>query len=926
MASTNADKVQKAYIAYYGRPADPGGLNYWVGQLDEGVKFDIMLKAFGTSDEAVTLFGNKNPEETIQTLFQQILGRTPDAGGLEFYVGKLNDGSMTGITIAQNVLDGATGDDAAIVTNKLAVANAFNKALDTADERAAYTGATAVVTLRNMLATVDETTVPASFDVNTSIAGLVSAAAVAAFKAAAVNFNAAVATYNAAFATASTSKKVAAAATWSEVSSSAVNGYQVNIDFEGKIDGIAFDGGLAKGYDLVLGSNTTITGFEDGILGMDAGQTKDITVTFPENYHDSELAGKEATFTIKANTVSKVNVTDVALLTASQAAAVIALIDATALSAAAIAASNAAAKLTILSAATSSTTDNATAATAVSQTAAVTASAATAAASAAEVKTTADNALEAAFAIAEPIKTAAFDAAFVDYDALAVAFNTASATALASKTAAKTAATTATTTATDVELYTRSQTAAAIAVTDATAMSSAAIAASNAAATLTTLSAATSSIVDDATAATAASQTAAVTAAAAAASATAAEVKTTADNALAAAFAIAEPIKTAAFNAATVDFDALAVAYNTASATAFSSKTAAEIAATTVTDVELSTASQTAAEIAVTDATAMSSAAIAASNAAATLTTLSAATSSIVDDATAATAVSQTAAATAAATAASATAAAMKTTADKASAVATAAEATTSSNLAVTTHTDSGYEVFVRNIDVLGINVYAANGVAESKLIHAAHVLAEYLDNDEDGVVDNQLVVDAMIASKGSIGIWQTEGELDIYDGLDFNNLTVIDVETRPDWHINNHTGLYDASLEEIMHSITMNGYANAYPEIFGEAVGSAAANAMDIPRGGSFIQIPEEYPESAWYIYKDETADYKTMITEYMYWGLTSTLGAQDNQLAVIGQEWKLSTAELVRTGDPTLYSLLTDDQYKFPTHLLDGAYAFAG
>jgi len=179
MASTNADKVQKAYIAYYGRPADPGGLNYWVGQLDEGVKFDIMLKAFGTSDEAVTLFGNKNPEETIQTLFQQILGRTPDAGGLAFYVGKLNDGSMTGITIAQNVLDGATGDDAAIVTNKLAVADAFNKALDTADERAAYTGATAVVTLRNMLATVDETTVPVLFDVDTSIETLVSAATTA---------------------------------------------------------------------------------------------------------------------------------------------------------------------------------------------------------------------------------------------------------------------------------------------------------------------------------------------------------------------------------------------------------------------------------------------------------------------------------------------------------------------------------------------------------------------------------------------------------------------------------------------------------------------------------------------------------------------------------------------------------------------------
>ena len=328
MAITNEDKVQEAYIAYYGRPADPGGLTHWVGQLDTGITFDVMLQAFGTSDEAVTLFGNKTPEETIQTLFQQILGRTPDAGGLAFYVGKLKDGSMTGITIAQNVFDGATDDDATMVANKLAVAKAFNESLNTTEKKAAYAGAAAVVTLRDMLATVDETTDPTLFDVDISIQGLVSAAAVAAFEAAAVNFDVTAATYSAAFITAAASKKAAAEATWTEVLSSAVDGYQVNIDYEGKIDGVAFDGGLAKGYDLVLGSNTMISGFEEGIVGMASGQEKDITVTFPENYRNTELAGKEAVFTINANTVSKVIVTDVALLTASQAAAAIAVTDA----------------------------------------------------------------------------------------------------------------------------------------------------------------------------------------------------------------------------------------------------------------------------------------------------------------------------------------------------------------------------------------------------------------------------------------------------------------------------------------------------------------------------------------------------------------------------------------------------------------------
>ena len=177
MSDTNTDKVQKAYIAYYGRPADPTGLTHWVSQLDSGVTFDVMLQAFGASDEAVNLFGNKTPAETIQTLFQQILGRLPDTGGLAFYVGKLEDGSMTGITIAQNVFDGATGDDAKMVTNKLAVANAFNSQLDTTLEKEAYAGDAAVVTLRGMLAKVTEQTNLELFDVDTSIASLVATAA-----------------------------------------------------------------------------------------------------------------------------------------------------------------------------------------------------------------------------------------------------------------------------------------------------------------------------------------------------------------------------------------------------------------------------------------------------------------------------------------------------------------------------------------------------------------------------------------------------------------------------------------------------------------------------------------------------------------------------------------------------------------------------
>jgi trigger factor len=92
---------------------------------------------------------------------------------------------------------------------------------------------------------------------------------------------------------------------WTEVLRAAADGDQIDIDFEGYLDGEAFDGGAAQGHELVLGSNSMIPGFEDGILGMEAGQDKDITVTFPEDYNAAELSGKEAVFTIKVNAVKE---------------------------------------------------------------------------------------------------------------------------------------------------------------------------------------------------------------------------------------------------------------------------------------------------------------------------------------------------------------------------------------------------------------------------------------------------------------------------------------------------------------------------------------------------------------------------------------------------------------------------------------------
>lgn len=78
-----------------------------------------------------------------------------------------------------------------------------------------------------------------------------------------------------------------------------------NIDYEGKLNGEAFDGGTAKGFDLEIGSNTFIDGFEEGLIGVDVGQTVDIPLTFPENYRSTDLAGKDVVFTVTVNEIKR---------------------------------------------------------------------------------------------------------------------------------------------------------------------------------------------------------------------------------------------------------------------------------------------------------------------------------------------------------------------------------------------------------------------------------------------------------------------------------------------------------------------------------------------------------------------------------------------------------------------------------------------
>jgi hypothetical protein len=244
-------------------------------------------------------------------------------------------------------------------------------------------------------------------------------------------------------------------------------------------------------------------------------------------------------------------------------------------------------------------------------------------------------------------------------------------------------------------------------------------------------------------------------------------------------------------------------------------------------------------------------------------------------------------------------------------------------NFSIVAHTDRGFSSFNRKVVVFGIDIYALPAVEDSKLLHAANVMAQYLDNDEDRVVDDELVQEKMLENKAFLVMWKQEADLNFDPPTDRHGQDLGNDETQPTYVSSGKTGEFDASLEEVLHLINSAGHAYAYPEAFGQEKGSALAISMDHARGGQFMTVPDAYPPTAWYSYDDKTCDYASCQTiEYLYWALTSLLGAQENRLDEIGHEWKLNTRLKVEHTDAAIFSLLTDSKYKMPTILPDGTY----
>tara|TARA_B100001540_G_C15762744_1_gene622463 strand:- start:298 stop:1173 length:876 start_codon:yes stop_codon:yes gene_type:complete len=242
---------------------------------------------------------------------------------------------------------------------------------------------------------------------------------------------------------------------------------------------------------------------------------------------------------------------------------------------------------------------------------------------------------------------------------------------------------------------------------------------------------------------------------------------------------------------------------------------------------------------------------------------------------------------------------------------------------------DRPFNVFCKKVDVFGVYIYATENVSDLDLLHTANIMAQYLDNNEDSIVDNPLVLDKMVENQSVMVLFGKENsskkkaflrsENELEGSYVFQDL--YGDEIHPDW---NHNSPFDATLEEVLHLVTHSGFSKVYPTVFGEEKGSEIANAMDKARGGQFNDVPSDYPSGAWYSYDDKTCEYNCQVTEYFYWALTSLLGAQDfpGRYDEIGHEWRANTPALLESMDAEVFNLLKNSEYKLPTVLPDGSY----
>jgi hypothetical protein len=186
--------VQSIYVAYFGRPADPGGLDFFANGFknagadtnlnvtanmyssNESVK--ALIEVFSGSAESQALYPGDN-STFIDAIYNNLFNRAPDAAGKDFWVNALNANAMTRGNAAVIIMSSALGDDSVLIARKVLAASLFTTSANTTEERAAYSGLAANAVVRTMLSNVTLATDPNSLQatVDATLASLVGSTA-----------------------------------------------------------------------------------------------------------------------------------------------------------------------------------------------------------------------------------------------------------------------------------------------------------------------------------------------------------------------------------------------------------------------------------------------------------------------------------------------------------------------------------------------------------------------------------------------------------------------------------------------------------------------------------------------------------------------------------------------------------------------------
>ena len=248
--------------------------------------------------------------------------------------------------------------------------------------------------------------------------------------------------------------------------------------------------------------------------------------------------------------------------------------------------------------------------------------------------------------------------------------------------------------------------------------------------------------------------------------------------------------------------------------------------------------------------------------------------------------------------------------------------------------------VFDKFINVLGVYVVGTPEASLEYFNHTAHVTAQYIDNDEDGVADDPEVLKFLVDHNFVVPVWSEDDHEDFWDGArgtyceDNIGMAASMYYEYDEWALGGieEAGTWDTNLEEVWHIISV-GWYQTYPEFMGvefdgngDVILSNLTEAMDAARGGQFMSIPDEYPEEAWYAYYDDTCDYHCQAHEYFYWILMANIGALDASLTDKCEdskdEWYVCTKTDLETVDVLAYDLFNNQGFNLPTVIPDGSY----